>query len=39
MSIDKFDEGGRYMETYSIQDFIRKAIAGCKGSSLLELLH
>ena len=25
MSIDKFDEGGHCMETYSIQDFIRKA--------------
>ena len=39
MSIDKFDEGGRYMEKYSIQDFICKAIAGANDSSLSELLH
>ena len=39
MSIDKFDEGGSYIEKYSIQDFIWKAIAAAKDSSLSELLH
>ena len=39
MSIDKFDEGSCYKETYSMQDFIWKAIARAKDFSLLELLH
>ena len=39
MSIDKFDEEGSYIEKYSIQDFIWKAIAGAKDSSPSELLH
>ena len=30
MSIEEFDEGGSYIEKYSIQDFIWKAIAGAK---------
>ena len=31
MSIDKFDEGGCCKETFSIQGFIWKAVAGGKG--------
>ena len=39
MSIDKFDKGGCYKVTYSIQDFIEKQYQVAKDLSPLELFH